>query len=120
MSKRKRSLDSVIEELEEDEANIKIKENIENNNIENAVANKKIIGMIEQFYEKISVAAIKLNDSLDVGDIIEIGNDEEAVRQRVESIEINKKRVNHAEKGESVGIKLKWKVKKGDDVFKLL
>ncbi len=112
MPKTKRSFDSIIEEFEES-----IKEKTKKQNPETAA--KKIIGKVEQFYDKISVAAIKLEDSLDIGDIIEIGNEQEAIRQRVESIEMNRKSIEHAEIGDEIGIKLKWKVNKDDKVYKI-
>lgn len=123
MSKIKFNLDNIMKDLERDETDKKIKtynENSIDKNINNNYKEKKIIGKVEQFFEKISVAAIKLDDSLDVGDIIEIGNNVESIKQRVESIEINKKSIEHAEKGENIGIKLKWKVNKNDTVFKIL
>ncbi len=123
MSKIKQSLDNIMEDLERDEIDKKIKIYNENNidkNINNNYKEKKIIGKVEQFFEKISVVAIKLDDSLDVGDIIEIGNNIESIKQKVESIEINKKSIEHAKKGEHIGIKLKWKVNRNDTVFKIL
>jgi len=116
--KIKRSLDNIMEELERDEIDKKIK--IYDKDINNNYKEKKIIGKVEQFFEKISVAAIKLDDSLNIGDIIEIGNNIESIKQKVESIEINKKSIEHAKKGEHIGIKLKWKVNKNDTVFKIL
>jgi len=116
--KIKRSLDNIMEELERDEIDKKIK--IYDKDINDNYKEKKIIGQVEQFFEKISVAAIKLDDSLNIGDIIEIGNNIESIKQKVESIEINKKSIEHAKKGEHIGIKLKWKVNKNDTVFKIL
>ncbi len=113
MAKIKSNLDSIIADLDEAEARNK------NNTEQKSVAKNKI-GVVIQFYEKISVAAIRLEDTLDIGDIIEIGTDEEAIRQCVESIEINRKSVEHAEKGDDIGIKLKWRVNKDDKVYKLL
>ena len=118
MAKKKRSLDSIIEEFEDYEKEKRSRRSRAEDI--NEIANKIPIGRIEQFFEKISVAAVKLSDSLDIGDIIEVGSEEEAIRQRVESIEIDKKSVSHAEAGNSIGIKLKWKVNKGDNVYKII
>jgi putative protease len=118
MAKKKRSLDSIIEEFEDYEKEKRSRRSRAEDT--NEIANKIPIGRIEQFFEKISVAAVKLSDSLDIGDIIEVGSEEEAIRQRVESIEIDKKSVSHAEAGNSIGIKLKWKVNKGDNVYKII
>lgn len=118
MAKKKRSLDSIIEEFEDYEKEKRSRRSETENT--NRTANKIQVGRIEQFFDKINVAAVKLSDPLDIGDIIEIGTDEEAIRQCVESIEINRKSVEHAEKGDDIGIKLKWRVNKDDKVYKLL
>jgi translation elongation factor EF-1alpha len=118
MAKKKRSLDSIIEEFEDYEKEKRSRRSETENT--NRTANKIQVGRIEQFFDKINVAAVKLSDPLDIGDIIEIGSEDEAIRQRVESIEIDKKSVSHAEPGDSIGIKLKWKVSKGDNVYKMV
>ncbi|MGC9099631.1 MAG: hypothetical protein ACP5HW_03765, partial [Candidatus Micrarchaeia archaeon] len=68
---------------------------------------KMLVGKVEHFYDKINVAAIKLTAPLAVGDIIEIGNEEEAIRQRIESMQIDRKDISKANAGDFVGIKLK-------------
>ncbi len=80
---------------------------------------KVLVGRVEQFFDKINVAAIILDSALKVGDIIEIGNEEEAIRQRISSMQIEKEDVSQAQEGESVGIKLKYKVPVGSDVYKI-
>ncbi|MEM0201059.1 MAG: hypothetical protein QXD23_01505 [Candidatus Micrarchaeaceae archaeon] len=81
--------------------------------------NKRPIGIVEGYFSKINVVAIKLNEELNIGDLIEIGNEDEAVRQRVISMQINKNEVYSASSGDSVGIKLRYKVNEGEVVFKL-
>ena len=66
---------------------------------------KELIGTVEQFFDKISVVAITLHGSLKVGDIIEIGTEDESVRQKVASMQIDKNYVEEASSGDSVGIK---------------
>ncbi|MGB9732323.1 MAG: hypothetical protein ACP5P2_02740 [Candidatus Micrarchaeia archaeon] len=80
---------------------------------------KMLVGKVEHFYDKINVAAIKLTAPLAVGDIIEIGNEEEAIRQRIESMQIDRKDISKANAGDFVGIKLKYKVDAGKDVYKI-
>ncbi len=80
---------------------------------------KILIGMVEGFFDKISVVAIHLNDELKVGDIIEIGTDEDAIRQKVLSMQIDRQDVETAYNGDSVGIKLKYKVDEGSRVYKM-
>jgi hypothetical protein len=80
---------------------------------------KAQIGTVEGYYEKINVAALTLTDSLMVGDIIEIGNEEEAIRQRVSSMQIDRKDIIEASEGDSVGIKVIHPVPEGADVWKI-
>jgi hypothetical protein len=82
-------------------------------------AGKELIGRVERFFDKIDVVAIKLDAPLSVGDIIEIGTYEDAVRQRVTSMQIDRVDVHDAGKGDSVGVKLKHKVEEGSSVYRI-
>lgn len=82
--------------------------------------NKELVGEVEEFFSKIKVVAIKLNAPLRVGDVIEIGDDEEAVRQRISSMQINREDVDEASGGESVGIKIKYSLPPGRNVYKMV
>ncbi|MDE1851148.1 MAG: translation elongation factor-like protein [Candidatus Micrarchaeota archaeon] len=79
-----------------------------------------MIGTVEEFFDRINVAAVKLTQSLKVGDVIEVGNEEEAVRQKVSSMQIDRNDVEEAGGGDSVGIKLNHKVPLGSEVYKIL
>jgi translation initiation factor IF-2 len=83
------------------------------------VIGKVFIGKVGQVFPKINVVAIRLNGQLSVGDIIEIGNEEEAIRQRVESMQINGKNIIIANEGDEVGIKLKYSVPENSDVYRI-
>ncbi|MDE1823449.1 MAG: hypothetical protein KGI00_02395 [Candidatus Micrarchaeota archaeon] len=85
-----------------------------------APGGRVLVGTVEEFFDRIGVAAIKLTQGLKVGDIIEIGTDEEAVRQRISSMQINRNGVDEAMEGDSVGIKLNHKVPQGSSVYKVL
>ncbi len=80
---------------------------------------REFAGVVEHYYKNIGVVAIKLEADLKVGDIIEIGDDEEAVRQRVSSMQIDRKDVNAAYSGDSIGIKMKYPVDEGSNVYKM-
>ncbi|MDE1834039.1 MAG: hypothetical protein KGH64_01740 [Candidatus Micrarchaeota archaeon] len=82
-------------------------------------SNKVRIGTVDRFFDKISVAAIKLSSRLAVGDIIEIGKEDEAIRQRVDSMQINGEDVEEALEGDDVGIKLKYRIDVGSDVYRI-
>ena len=81
--------------------------------------NKELVGSVEQFFDRLNVAAIRLTGALKVGDIIEIGSEEEAIRQRVSSMQINRKDVDKAGDGDSVGIKVRCRVPEGSDVYRV-
>jgi putative protease len=78
-----------------------------------------LIGRVTHFYDKLKVVAIDLIGNLRVGDTIEIENVEEAVRQKVTSMQINRKEVNEASKGDSVGILVDRSIMKGSKVYKI-
>ncbi|MDE1828299.1 MAG: translation elongation factor-like protein [Candidatus Micrarchaeota archaeon] len=77
------------------------------------------MGVVEHFFDKIDVVAIKLSGPLKVGDIIEIGDEENAVRQKITSMQIDREDVGHAGEGDSIGIKLAHKVSPGSRVYRL-
>ncbi len=87
---------------------------------QHADTGKVRIGSIERYFDKINVAAIKLEQDLSTGDIIEIGSEEEAVRQKVMSMQIDHAEVSEAHAGDSVGVKLKYRVSEGSEVYKVL
>jgi len=77
------------------------------------------IGVVEDFFAKISVIAVKLEDDLIVGDKIHIKGHTTDFIQTVESIRIEHQKVNVAKKGDSVGIKVEQRCRKSDVVYKI-
>ncbi len=78
------------------------------------------IGEVTHYFSKISVAAIKItNGNLKVGDKIRIKGATTDFEQVVESMEINKQKVDEAKPGDEIGIKVKERVREGDKVYKL-
>ena len=108
-----KDLDSAIENLEAWEA----KERGQSNPGESK--RKVLVGRVERFFGKISVVAISLSSDLKIGDIIEIGDEEDAVRQRISSMQIDRVDVTEASEGESVGIKLKHPVRADSQVYRI-
>ncbi len=81
---------------------------------------EKLIGQISHYFDKIEVAVIDLKDSLNVGDTIRIvGGEETDFEQTVESMESEHEKVKKAKKGDSVGLKVKEKVREGYKVYKV-
>ncbi len=81
---------------------------------------EKPIGEISHFFSNISVAVIDLFSSLKKGDKIRItGGQETDFEQKVDSMQVDHKEVKSAKKGDSIGMKVKEKVREGYRVFKV-
>ena len=78
----------------------------------------KLLGKIDHYFDKISVAAMKLGDSLKIGDTIRIEGGSVAFTQQIASMQIEHESVGVAKKGDEVGFKVKQKVREGYRVFK--
>ena len=83
-------------------------------------AEKKKIGKIVHYYGKIGVAIVDLEDSLSVGDQIEISGPSTSITQTVESMQIEHKDVQQAKKGSSIGLRVSDKVRENDVVYKVV
>ncbi|MGW8180084.1 MAG: translation elongation factor-like protein [bacterium] len=82
---------------------------------------EKKIGLVENFFAKISVAAIKLtDDSLQVGDTIRIKGHTTDLEMTVESIQLEHESVKKADIGASVGVKTSERVREHDVIYKVL
>ena len=78
------------------------------------------IGIIEHFFTKISVAAIKITDGeLKVGDTIHIVGANTDFKQKIDSMEIDRNSIEIAKPGDAIGIKVKDRVREHDIVYKV-
>jgi putative protease len=78
---------------------------------------KHFVGKITHYFDKIQVATIKLVSDLKVGDKISvIGKTTGIIYSDVKSLEMKKRPIHIAKKGEEVGIQIP-KVKKDDEVY---
>lgn len=77
------------------------------------------IGRVDHFFDKVGVAAIVLTGTLRVGDTVEIENGAETVRQKVESMQIDRRDVSEASAGDSVGIKVPTRIGRGSIVYRV-
>lgn len=78
----------------------------------------KPIGKITHYFDKISVAVVKLASPLKVGDKIKIEGHGNTVEQNVDSMQVEHEQIKEAKKGMEVGMKVTSPVKEGDLVFK--
>ncbi len=84
------------------------------------MAEKKLIGKITHFFSKIDVAVIELSDDIRVGDRIRIEGATTSFEQVVESMEIENEKVELASSGQSIGLKVKDRVRVHDNVYKII
>ncbi len=80
---------------------------------------EKEIGVVSTYFTHVGVAAIKLSNKLKVGDRIKIKGHTTDFELKVESMQIENKKVPEAKKGEHIGIKVPEKVRPNDKVFLL-
>lgn len=77
------------------------------------------MGKIIHYYGNIGVGIIELSGDLGVGDTIRIEGGATSFEQEVESMQIEHEAIQKAKKGQSIGLKMKEKVKEGDEVYKI-
>jgi len=73
--------------------------------------------MIEHYFDKLSVAAMKVRAPLKVGDTIHIKGHTTDLVQTLESIQIEHQNITEAKKGQDIGFKVKAKVREHDIVY---
>lgn len=79
-----------------------------------------VIGRVMDYFGKIGVAGIQVTaGSLSVGDTIRIKGHTTDITQVVESIQLEHQSVQRADPGQSVGVRVKERVRKGDSVLKV-
>lgn len=76
------------------------------------------IGEVTHFFTDLSVGIIELSGGLELGDTIHVKGATTDFEQNVNSIEIDRESVEEAGAGDSVGTKVKDRVREGDEVFR--
>ena len=77
------------------------------------------IGTVSAFFAHPVVAAIELTEPLKVGDKIHIKGHTTDLEAVIESMQINNVNVQEANAGDSIGVKITDKARKGDTVYKV-
>ena len=81
---------------------------------------EKLIGKVTHYFSAIGVAVIDISGTLKEGDTIRItGGENTDFNQEIDSMEVDHKKVETAKKGDSVGLKVKEKVREGYQVHKV-
>jgi putative protease len=78
---------------------------------------EKEIGVVSSYFGHAEVAAIKLSGKLKVGDKVHIKGHTTDFEQEIDSIQIERKDVTNAKKGDHIGIKVSERVRPHDKVF---
>lgn len=82
---------------------------------------EKLIGKVNHFFNKISVAIIEItDDELNIGDTIHIKGHTADFNQTITSMQVEKTPITNAKKGDQAGIKVDAHVHEHDQVFKVL
>jgi translation elongation factor EF-Tu-like GTPase len=77
------------------------------------------IGQVSDFFAHPVVAGIELIGKVNTGDRIHIKGHTTDMEITIESMEIDRIHVDEAKKGQSIGIKVPDRVRRGDKVYKI-
>ena len=80
---------------------------------------EEVIGNVSDFFAHPVVAGIELTGTLKVGDTIHIKGHTSDMELTVNSMQIDNANVNEAKAGDSVGVKVSERVRRGDIVYKV-
>ena len=84
-----------------------------------AKTDKKLVGEISHFFDKISVAVVEVKSEIKTGDTILIEGPQTNLKQKVGSMQIEHETIASAKKGQSIGMKTSGPVRKKDLVYKV-
>jgi|SRR3989344_4577139 len=100
----KENVEEDVEELEDSEEAIKETEG-------------RCIGSVFDYFSKVSVAAVKLEGSVKIGDKIRIRGSTTDFEQTLKSMQSHNKNLEEAGKRDEVGIKVDDKVRRHDKIY---
>ena len=81
--------------------------------------NEKLLGLVDDYFSHVEVIALFLKDPLAVGNVIHVHGHTTDFTIPVESLQIDHRSVQSAKKGDSIGIKVTQKSRKGDRVYRV-
>lgn len=80
---------------------------------------EKPVGRVIHWYDKVSVAVVKLASALKIGDRVKVRRGEEEFEDSVTSMQLDHKPIDAGKKGQEVAVKLSQQAKEGASVFKM-
>ncbi len=81
---------------------------------------EELVGKITHYFGKIGVGIIEVSKGIKVGDTIHVKGSTSDFEQPVDSMQVEHENVDKAKKGDVIGLKVKDKVREGDEVYKVL
>ena len=82
---------------------------------------KEEVGFVEHWFGHASVAGIKVTQgAIKVGDTLHIKGHTTDFQEKVTAIQVERKPVGEAKKGDEIGIKVAQRVREHDKVFKVI
>ncbi|MBN1587039.1 MAG: translation elongation factor-like protein [Candidatus Omnitrophica bacterium] len=88
--------------------------------VPSAGVNGKRLGLVTHYFPKVNAAVIKLeNDGLKVGERIRIKGATTDLEFDISSLQIDRKPVESAEKGQHIGLSVSERVRCRDEVYKI-
>lgn len=84
------------------------------------VGERKMIGEVAHFFDRISVAVIKLSANLREGETIRFEDAQgNGFEQTASSMQVDRAVIKEAKKGQSIGLKVEQPVREGFRVYKV-
>ncbi len=77
------------------------------------------VGSVFKYFRKPKVAAIKMEGDLKIGDTVLFKGETTDFKQNITSMQIEMDDVEKVSAGDDVGIKVKERVRDGDDVYRV-
>ncbi len=81
---------------------------------------EEAVGKVSDFFARPVVAGIEMTGKLKVGDTIHITGHTTDIEMVLDSMQINNANVSEAKPGDSVGIKVPDRVRRGDTIYKVI
>ncbi len=75
------------------------------------------IGTVTHYFDKIGVAIVDLVDTVHIGETIKIGDP--GFTQTIESMQVEHEKIQAADRGQSIGLKVNQPANKGDEVIRV-
>jgi len=80
---------------------------------------KQLVGKVTHYFTNIGVAVVGVEASIAVGDTLSFEGTTTNFQQKVDSMQVENAEVESVKKGDEIGMKVKDRVRGGDNVYKV-